>query len=129
MSYNRIVIHGRLATDPVLKTTQSGISVTAFTVAVDRRYKSGEDKITDFFSVTAWRELAKMVCKYFAKGKEIIVAGEMQSRNYTDKSGNSRIAWEISADEVDFCGSKNDTAQKPSEPKFEKIDTDDDLPF
>lgn len=129
MALNYTIIHGRLTADPELKTTQSGISVTTFTVAVDRQYKSGEDKITDFFSVTAWRGLAEMVCKYFTKGKEILVSGEMQSRKYTDKDGNNRIAWELLANSVDFCGSKNETAQKPSEPKFEEIDLDDTLPF
>lgn len=129
MALNNITIHGRLTADPELKTTQSGISVTSFTVAVDRQYKSGEDKITDFFTVVCWRGLAEMVCKYFTKGKEILISGEMQSRKYTDKDGNNRIAWELLANSIDFCGSKSETAQKPSEPKFEDIDTDFDLPF
>lgn len=129
MALNNITIHGRLTADTELKTTQSGISVTSFTVAVDRQYKNGEDKITDFFTVVCWRGLAEMVCKYFTKGKEILVSGEMQSRKYTDKDGNNRIAWELLANSVDFCGSKNEAAQKPSEPKFEDIDTDSDLPF
>lgn len=129
MALNYTIIHGRLTADPELKTTQSGISVTTFTVAVDRQYKNGEDKITDFFSVTAWRGLAEMICKHFNKGKEVIIAGEMQSRKYQDKDGNNRIAWELVANSVDFCGSKNETAQKPSEPKFEEVDTDEMLPF
>lgn len=129
MALNNITIHGRLTADPELKTTQSGISVTSFTVAVDRQYKSGEDKITDFFTVVAWRGLAEMVCRYFMRGKEILVSGSMESRKFTDKDGNNRIAWELLANSVDFCGSKSETAQKPSEPKFEDIDTDSDLPF
>lgn len=129
MALNNITIHGRLTADPELKTTQSGISVTSFTVAVDRQYKSGEDKITDFFTVVCWRGLAEMVCKYFTKGREILVSGEMQSRKYTDKDGNNRIAWELLANSVDFCGSKNEAAQKPSEPKFEEVDLEDILPF
>lgn len=129
MALNNITIHGRLTASPELKTTQSGISVTSFTVAVDRQYKSGEDKITDFFTVVCWRGLAEMVCKYFTKGREILVSGEMQSRKYTDKDGNNRIAWELLANSVDFCGSKSETVQKPSEPKFEEVDLDDTLPF
>ena len=104
---NHIAIHGRLTANPELRKTQSQVSVTSFTVAVDRSYKKDEEKITDFFSVVAWRGLAEMICKYFAKGKEIVVFGSMQSRHYEDKDGNKRIAWEILADEVDFCGSKS----------------------
>lgn len=142
---NSIIIHGRLTRDPEMRTTTSGVSVCSFSVAVDRSYaKQGEEKQTDFFSVTAWRGLAEMVSRYFAKGKEIVVWGAMQSRKYTDKEGNERTAWEILANGVDFCGSKGDgnvvhieaasTAQEsasvPSE-GFSNIDIagENDLPF
>ena len=130
---NHITIHGRLTADPELKQTQSGVSVCNFTVAVDRSYKNGEEKHTDFFTVVCWRGLADMVSKYFAKGKEILVSGEMQSRKWQDNEGNNRIAWEIMANGVDFCGSKSDnggnSAPTNSAPKMEEIATDDDLPF
>lgn len=133
---NYIAIHGRLTANPELKQTQSGVSVCNFTVAVDRSYKNGEEKQTDFFTVVCWRGLADMVSKYFAKGKEILVSGEMQSRKWQDKDGNSRISWEIMANGVDFCGSKSDnggnsapTHQANNVPKFEEIKDDDDLPF
>ena len=133
---NHITIHGRLTADPELKTTQSGVSVCNFTVAVDRSYKNGEEKQTDFFTVVCWRGLADMVSKYFAKGKEILVSGEMQSRKWQDNEGNNRISWEIMANGVDFCSSKSDnggnsapTYQANNAPKFEEIKDDDDLPF
>lgn len=138
---NSIVIHGRLTADPELKTTQSGVSVCKFTVAVDRSFaKQSEEKITDFFNVTAWRGLADMVAKYFAKGKEILVSGEMQSHRWTTDDGENRIGWEVMANTVDFCGSKSDNKnvdvesdaeEKPKKPKekFAEISTDDDLPF
>lgn len=106
--YNHIVVHGRLTADPELKQTQSGVSVCRFTVAVDRSYKNGEEKLTDFFTVVCWRGLADMVSKYFAKGKEILVSGEMQSQKWQDNEGNNRTSWEIMANSVDFCGSKSD---------------------
>ena len=113
---NNIAIHGRLVKDPELKQTQSGVSVCSFTVAVDRNYKSGEDKITDFFDCTAWRGLAEMIAKYFCKGKEIVLDGEMQSRHWEDKEGNKRISWSIQVSNVDFCGSKGDSsASAPKE--------------
>ena len=130
---NHITIHGRLTADPELKTTQSGVSVCNFTVAVDRSYKNGEEKQADFFTVVCWRGLADMVSKYFSKGKEILVSGEMQSRKWQDNDGNNRISWEVMANGVDFCGSKSDNggnyAPTNSAPKFEELKTDDDLPF
>ena len=130
---NHITIHGRLTVVPELKQTQSGVSVCNFTVAVDRSYKSGEEKQTDFFTVVCWRGLADMVSKQCAKGKEILVSGEMQSRKWQDNEGNNRTSWEIMANVVDFCGIKSDnvgnSAPTNSAPKMEEIDTDSDLPF
>lgn len=130
---NHITIHGRLTAYPELKQTQSGVSVCNFTVAVDRSYKNGEEKQTDFFTVVCWRGLADMVAKHFTKGKEILVSGEMQSRKWQDNDGNNRISWEIMANGVDFCGSKSDnggnSAPTNSAPKMEEATQDDDLPF
>ena len=130
---NHITIHGRLTADPEFKQTQSGVSVCNFTVAVDRSYKKGEEKQTDFFTVVCWKGLADMVSKYFAKGKEILVSGEMQSRKWQDSEGNNRISWEIMANGVDFCGSRSDnggnSALTNSAPKTEEFEPDDDIPF
>ena len=131
---NLITIHGRLTADPELKQTQSGVSVCTFTVAVDRSYSKGEDKITDFFTVVCWRGLADMVSKYFCKGKEIIVSGEMQSRKWQDNDGNNRVSWEIQANTVDFCGSKGNntpSAENATQTDFVPIEdeSEDDLPF
>lgn len=130
---NHITIHGRLTQIPELKQTQSGVSVCNLTVAVDRSYKNGEEKQTDFFTVVCWRGLADMVAKYFEKSKEILVSGEMRSRKWQDNEGNNRITWEIMANGVDFCGSKSDNQgsdfPKNAETKMEEIDPSDDLPF
>ena len=101
---NSIIIKGRLTKDPELRYTQSDTAVCTVNVAVDRPYS--KDKETDFFTVVFWRQTAEFVSKYFSKGQEILVQGEMQSRKYEDKEGNNRIAWEIKADRVEFCGSK-----------------------
>lgn len=131
---NTITIHGRLTQDVELKQTQSGVSVCNFTVAVDRSYSKGEDKIADFFTVVCWRGLADMVSKYFGKGKEILVSGEMQSRKWQDNDGNNRISWEIQANTVDFCGSKgntNPTTENATQGDLNVVvdDTESDLPF
>lgn len=106
---NCAVIMGRLTADPELRTTQNGISVTSFSVAVDRAYKSGDERQTDFINVVAWRSTADFVTRYFRKGQMIAVQGSIQTRSYDDKNGNRRTAVEIVADNVSFCGSKSET--------------------
>lgn len=106
---NYITIHGRLTKDPELRKTQSDVSVCNFTVAVDRRYQSKEEKQTDFFDCVAWRGLADTIHQHFSKGKEIILSGEMQSRKWVDNDGKNRISWEIQVGNFDFCGSKKDS--------------------
>lgn len=107
---NRIVIMGRLVRDPELRTTQSGISVTSFTLAVDRDFKNRDsgEKSTDFIDVVAWRQTAEFVCKYFAKGRMAIAEGRLQIREWKDRDGNNRRSAEIVADNVYFGDSKRD---------------------
>lgn len=154
---NCAVIMGRLTADPELRTTTSGVSVTSFTVAVDRNYqKAGTERQTDFINVVAWRQTAEFVSRYFHKGSMIAVQGSIQTRNYEDRNGNKRTAVEIVADNVSFTGSKAETgtgapqgqtynqaapaeAAAPAAPAasfstagaddFSSLDTDDDLPF
>lgn len=104
---NCAILMGRLTKDPELRTTQSGTSVTSFTVAVDRDYvRQGEERQADFINVVAWRQTAEFVSRYFQKGSMIAVQGSIQTRNYEDKHGNKRTAVEVVADKVSFCGSK-----------------------
>ncbi len=105
---NCAVIMGRLTADPELRTTSTGVSVTSFCVAVDRSYvRPGEERQADFINVTAWRQTADFVTRYFRKGSMIAVQGSIQTRSYEDKNGNKRTAVEIVADNVSFCGSRN----------------------
>jgi single-strand DNA-binding protein len=117
---------GRLTADPELRQTQNGTSVTSFTVAVDRRFQREQ---TDFINVVAWKQTAEFVEKYFKKGAMIALRGSIQQRNYEDKNGNKRTAFEVIADEVSFCGSKADKPQTPNDDDFEEIPISDDLPF
>lgn len=100
---NQIVIKGRLTADPKISVTPDGTHVANFSVAVRR--PSSKD-VTDFFDCVAWGQKADFICKYFGKGKEILLSGTMQSRKYTDKEGISRIKWEANVNTIDFCGSK-----------------------
>lgn len=134
---NNAVIMGRLTKDPELKTTANGISVTSFTIAVDRKFnKQGEEKQADFIDIIAWRGTAEFISKYFRKGSMIAVQGSIQTRMYEDKNGNKRKAVEIVADEVSFCGDKNiNAAPAPTTPTITPSDEEykdipeDDLPF
>lgn len=108
--FNLVVLTGRLTADPELKTTQSGVSVTSFSIAVDRRYRAGEERQTDFINIVAWRQSAEFVAKYFKKGNMIGIEGSIQTRKYTDKNGNNRTAFEVVANNVQFVESKRDSA-------------------
>ncbi len=111
MSLNRIVLMGRLTRDPELRRTQSGTSVTSFSLAVDRDFKSQSgEKETDFIDVVAWRSTAEFVCNYFTKGRMAVVEGRLQIRDWTDRDGGKRRSAEVVADNVYFGDSKRDSA-------------------
>ena len=107
---NHIVIMGRLARDPELRRTGSGIAVTSFTLAVDRDFapKDGGERETDWIDCVAWRQTGEFVSKYFTKGRMAVVSGRLQIRNWTDKDGNKRSSAEVVADNVYFGDSKRD---------------------
>ena len=100
---NVVVLTGRLTADPELKTTQSGVSVCSFCIAVERRYKSGEDRVSDFINIVSWRSSAEFVSKYFKKGQMIAIEGSIQTRKYQDNDGNNRTAFEVLANNVQFA--------------------------
>lgn len=107
--YNRVIMMGRIASDPELKTTPQGVNVCSFRIAVDRRYQTkGEDRKSDFFNVVAWRRQGEFVAKYFGKGKMILVEGELTTRQYTDKNGDPATWYEINAERVSFTGERHD---------------------
>ena len=105
--YNRIILMGRLTKDPELKNTQSGIPMCRFSIAVDRAYSKGQEKQTDFIDITAWRQTAEFVAKYFSKGRVILVEGKLQNNNYTDQNGVKHYQNVVIADSVAFCGDKS----------------------
>ena len=107
---NHITIMGRMTRDPELRTTQAGVSVTSFTVAVDRDFggRDGGERQTDFIDCVAWRSTGEFVSKYFHKGSMIVVSGRLQSRKWQDREGNNRTNWEINADNVYFGESRRD---------------------
>lgn len=124
---NSVSLMGRLTADPELRTTANGVSVTAFSLAVDRHSK---EKETDFIDIVAWRGTAEFICKYFTKGSLIAIQGSIQTRTYEDKNGNKRKAVEVLANSVYFCGGKKTEAEGQAKPSIDIGGPDeDDLPF
>ena len=142
---NSVVFMGRLTADPELRTTPNGVSVTSFTIAVDRPFqRAGSERVADFFDVVAWRNEAEFITKFFHKGSMICVQGYMTTRTYTDKTGVNRKVYELVAEHAHFTGEKRGDAPAaaPSAPAapapsyssgdrgdFAEIAGDDDLPF
>ena len=149
---NKVILAGRLTRDPELKQTTSGVSVTSFSIAINRRYKAGEQQEADYLDIVAWRQTAEFITRYFRKGSSIAITGSAQVRKWTDKDGGKRSTVEFVADEVYFVDGKTEeeTANAPyasssavsapstpqyaqmqmqTAPKFEEISNDDDLPF
>lgn len=146
MAFNKVILVGNLVKDPELRTTQSGISVTTFCIAVNRRMSRSNDQQpqTDFINIVAWRQTAEFVSRFFTKGKAILVCGSLQTRTWTDNDNNKHYVTEVVADEVQFVDRKsNDPApsqQAPSQQMptysspaadsgFEDLSADDELPF
>jgi len=147
-SLNKVMLIGNLTADPELKTTSSGISVTTFTIAVQRRFARQQaegQQTADFINIVAWRQSAEFVCKYFAKGRPILVCGSIQTRTWTDQANQKRYVTEVVADEVGFVDSKpfegSGASSMPTDnlgvasfnntgaSKFEEVTDDDNLPF
>lgn len=128
---NYVVLQGRLTADPELRTTQSGTPVTNFTVAVERdRAEADGTRLTDFFNIVAWRQTAEFICKYFTKGRPIIVSGRLEVRSYTDRDNNKRSAVEVQCREVQFAGPAPGETGALRAADFQPVEgADDDVPF
>ena len=141
MALNKVILIGRITADPELKSTPSGLTVTSFTVAVDRSYSKDGVKACDFINCTAWRTTAEFIARYFTKGNMIAVVGELQQRSFTTKEGEKRTTYEVIVNEATFCESKKQNEQTDTKnavsqfsptitgADFEEIGTEDALPF
>lgn len=137
LNLNKVILAGRLTADPELKMTTNQITVTSFSLAVDRKTSKEAEKKTDFINVVAWRHTADFITKYFRKGSPICIVGTIQTRSWEDQHGNKRYATEVVADEASFVESKSSSEQSglmpnvtsQTIPNFEEIPPDEDLPF
>ncbi len=105
MDLNRVILIGRLANDPELKYTPSGIAVTSFRLAVNRPMSAeartnGQEKQADFFSIVAWRQSAEYAANYLGKGRLVAVEGRLQVREYVTQDGQKRRDTEVVVDNL-----------------------------
>ncbi len=114
---NKAFLIGNLTKDPEMRSTQSGVAVCNFSIAVNRRFKNANgEQETDFLNVIAWRQLAELCGKYLAKGRKVAVTGSIQTRQCEAKDGSKRTAWDIVADEVEFLTAQNQQSSTQSAP-------------
>lgn len=124
---NNVSLVGRLTKDPEFKTTQSGLSVCRFTVAVDRPYSKDQ---TDFINCVAWKKTAEFINNYFCKGQRIALTGSIQTGSYTDKDGRTVYTTDINVNNVEFCERrKKSDSDSNNSVEAEEMPFDDDLPF
>ena len=135
---NIVVLTGRLTADIEVKQTQSGVSFARFCIAVDKDYKTGEERQANFIYVTAWRQSAEFLAKYFKKGDGVTISGSIDTNQYTDKDGNKRTSFEVVMNKAEFpipkkSGNVNadsgDADNAPIEANFSEVSSEDDLPF
>lgn len=132
---NKTILMGRITKDLELRQTQSGVSVTSFTIAVNRRFAKEGQQQADFINCVAWRQQAEFIAKHFGKGKMIAVVGNLQSRSWEGQDGKKQYATDVVVDEVYFTGEKKETGTEATEnefadlPGFTVADDDGDLPF
>jgi single-strand DNA-binding protein len=141
MALNKVILQGRLTGDPELKTTTAGVTVTSFSIAVERNYQANGQRESDFFNVTAWRKTAEFISRFFTKGNKILLVGELQQRSYQTQQGEKRTVVEVIANEAYFCdGKKAENEQNEiqfptpqfavsNDNNFEEMSTEDVLPF
>lgn len=128
---NKAILIGRLAKDPEIRYTQTGMAVASFTLAVNRRVKKDSNQQTaDFIPCVAWSKLAETIGNYLTKGKRIGIEGRIQVRSYDAKDGTKRYVTEIVVSEMEFLDSKgeNKSGGCQSAPSIEDIE-DEVVPF
>lgn len=135
---NNVSLLGRITSDPELRATSNGTSVTSFNLAINGLPNANGEQRTDFIPITIWKKQAENVCKYVHKGDQLAINGRMQSSNYETKDGEKRTKIEVVASNVIFIGSKKKEEQPKEETSYDdyedfngdvELSLDDSLPF
>ena len=126
---NKLTIIGNLTRDPELRTTQTGLPVCSFTVAVNKRTQKDHPE-ADYFRVTAWRQLGELCQKYLAKGRKVCVIGPVSVQTYQNKDGETKASLEVTAEDIEFLTPRNETAPAQIDTMSGYVEVNaDDLPF
>lgn len=107
---NVAIILGRLTRDPVIKASQSGMTIARFTLAVNRLNKKGQNQEADFINCVAFGKTAEAIGNYVYKGQRLLVEGRIQTGSYTSKSGEKKFTTEISVNRVEFIEKRSETS-------------------
>ena len=136
---NSVSLIGRFTRDPELRSTETGTSVCSFSLAVQRGYRNKDGEYeADFINCVAWKNSAEFISKYFKKGQQIGVQGELQARKWSDDEGKTRYATEVIVRNTTFVGKteNNNNVHTSSEESFGELPIpdapnipDEDLPF
>ena len=126
---NIATVQGRFVSSPELRTTNTGVAVCSFTLAVEKdRPNADGTRGADYIDCVAWRQTAEFVARHMDKGQMVIVSGRLQRRKWEDKQGVTRYATDIVAESVYFAGGGKDNALTGAD--FAEIsDSDEELPF
>ena len=128
--FNKVTLIGRLTKDPEVRSSANNVSITHFTLAVNRNFTNSQgEREADFIPIVAFKTLAETCGKYLNKGKLIAVSGQIQTRNYEDKNGIKQYTTEVIANEIQFLDKKNSIDKQPDNPSIRDDDEDDELPF
>ena len=133
--FQQLILVGNLGNDPEMRYTPSGVPVTTFSVAVNRKWTNqdgtpGEE--TTWFRVTAWRKLAETCNAYLKKGRQVMVTGTVKASGWTGQDGTARASMEVTADQVRFLGGKeavNGNGLPHGDPDLAHVEEDDEVPF
>ncbi|MEG1141233.1 MAG: single-stranded DNA-binding protein [Clostridia bacterium] len=134
---NKFQFMGRLTKDPEVRNTTNGTVVSAFPLAVNRKFadQNGERQ-ADFFNVSAFGKTAEFCNKYFKKGQQVLVEGRIQNRTWDDQTGTKRYSTDYIIESAYFADSKrdnnnnnNNNNEVPNDADFITIDDTAELPF
>ncbi len=143
-SVNKVILVGNLGRDPEVRYTSNGTVVVTFPLATNKVIvnKNGEkERITMWHRIVAWSKLGEICGQYLTKGKQVYIEGELVTRSFVGRDGNTRWITEVVARNMQMLGSRNgngasDELPEPEEaPPFvsdipeDGFDEEDDVPF
>ncbi len=121
-NFNKVLLMGNLTRDPDLRFISNGNAVCNLGLAVNRKYKSGDEWKTDvcFVDVTVWGKTAENCAEYLSKGRPVFIEGRLQLDEWETDDGQKRTKLKVVADNVQFLSGKDEGNNRV---------TKDDIPF